>query len=71
MRLARQAEKNLTTDLVYETPPPRTGFVCFPFAAVELRRRNARSVTTPSDLLVGNVRRHALNPSCYRTRFVV
>ena len=66
MRLTRQAEKNLTTDLV-----PRTGFVCFPIAAVELRRRNARSVTTPSDLLVGNVRRHALNPSCYRTRFVV
>ena len=23
MRLAAQAEKNLTTDLVYETPPPR------------------------------------------------
>jgi hypothetical protein len=22
MRLAQQAEKNLTTDLVYETPPP-------------------------------------------------
>jgi hypothetical protein len=22
-RLAEQAEKNLTTDLVYETPPPR------------------------------------------------
>ena len=46
-------------------------FACFPIAAVELRRRNARSVTIPSDLLVGNVHRYALNPSCYRTRFVV
>jgi hypothetical protein len=48
----------------------RSGSVSFDIRAlyafsspVELRRRNARSVTILSDLLVGNVRRHALNPS--------